>query len=378
MKIAITGSKGLLGWHTASHLHALNCAALFTGQPAPHEPVLIDHQAFEDEAILADSLREVEAVVHFAGVNRGEDDEVEKANPQIARQLIEGCQRAGVKPAIIYANSTHANKDTPYGRSKRIAGDLLQHFTENYTNLVLPHIFGEGARPYYNNVTATLIDKILKDEFPQINPDGLVSLLHAGDAADIALNAAFNKTTGTINPLAHDITVSDLYEKIKRFHELYDNNIFPDTSDPLDLNLFNSYRSAGYPDKYPKVLTLNKDERGMLYESAKGGCGSQTFLSTTAPGVTRGNHFHLKKVERFLVVKGKATIRLRKVLSDEVTAFEVSGERPVAIDMIPMHTHSIENTGEDELYTLFWTNDIFKPNKPDTYADSVLSQENHG
>lgn len=372
MRIAITGAKGLLGWHTAAHLHAINCGATFSGQPAPHELVEISRTTFENTSALAESLRGVEAVIHFAGVNRGTDEEVEQANPAIARALIQGCIDASVQPAIVYANSTHASTDTPYGRSKRIAGELLTEFAGKFTNLVLPHIFGEGALPYYNNVTATLIDKIHQGETPEINPEGKVSLLHAGEAADIALQAAFNKMHGTINPPSREITVLALYEKLQGFHELYEQNVFPDVTVPLDLQLFNSYRSAGFPAKYPKALKLNKDSRGVLFESSKGGCWSQTFMSTTVPGITRGDHFHIDKVERFLVVRGEAIIRLRKVLGDEVIEFKVSGDEPVAIDMIPLYTHSIENVGKEDLYTLFWTHEMFNPDAPDTYADTVL------
>ena len=332
----------------------------------------ISRGAFESSTALAVQLTGVDAIIHFAGVNRGSDSEVEEANPKIANTLVQACMKAGIKPAIVYANSTHATVDSPYGRSKRIAGEVLENFADKYTNLVLPHIFGEGARPYYNNVTATLIDKILQSETPEINPEGRVSLLHAGEAADIAINAALNGTTGTIQPGSVDISVMALYEKLKGFHELYEQNIFPNTSKPLDLQLFNSYRSAGFPTRYPKPLKLNTDSRGVLFESAKGGCGSQTFMSTTVPGITRGDHFHIDKVERFLVVRGKANIRLRKVLTDELHEFTVSGDQPVAIDMIPLYTHSIENVGDEDLYTLFWTHEMFDPNAPDTYADSVL------
>jgi len=372
MKIAITGSKGLLGWHTAAHLHAINCQASFKGEAVPHELVEISREVFSNIQTLATALNGVDAIVHFAGVNRGEEEEVEKANPRIAQELVRACEIANINPAIVYANSTHAVTDTPYGRSKRIAGEILSDFSDRYTDLVLPHIFGEGAKPYYNNVTATLIDKIHLGEQPEINPEGKVSLLHAGEAADIALNAIFEQTTGTIQPTSTDITVLALYKKLQAFHTLYEKNIYPNTNEKLDLQLFNSYRSAGFPDKYPAPLQIHSDPRGVLFESTKGGCGSQTFMSTTVPGITRGDHFHIDKVERFLVVKGKAVIRLRKVLTDELYEFTVSGDTPVAIDMIPLYTHSIENIGDEELYTLFWTNQMFDPETPDTYADPVL------
>ena len=373
MKIAITGANGLLGWHTAARLHAKNCAAGYAGNPAPYQIVQIDHTSFEAPKTLTSLLCGVDAIIHFAGVNRGADNDVETANPVIAQRLIDGCVAAGIAPTVVYANSTHAAHDTPYGRSKRIAGEhLAQHFPA-YIDLVLPHIFGETARPYYNNVTATLVDKIIKGETPDINPTGSVSLLHAGDAAELAIQAATTGTRNTVSPAGHTMSVQSLFDLLLGFHNQYEQNIFPNVTDSLHLNLFNCYRCATYPRQYPKPMLLNADERGVLYECAKSatGSGGQTFLSTTRPGVTRGDHFHLHKVERFLVVKGNA-IRKRKVLTDKVVEFPVSGDTPVAIDMVPLHTHSIENTGDGDLYTLFWTHELFDPYAPDTYADPVL------
>jgi UDP-2-acetamido-2,6-beta-L-arabino-hexul-4-ose reductase len=136
--------------------------------------------------------------------------------------------------------------------------------------------------------------------------------------------------------------------------------------------LFNSYRAALYPDGFPRPLALNTDARGTLFEAVKGGGGGQTFLSTTKPGVIRGDHFHLNKVERFLVVQGNAVIRIRKFMSDEVLEYHVSGDTPASVDMPTLHTHSIENTGDADLLTLFWTHDLFDPENPDTFADKVL------
>lgn len=371
VKIAVTGVKGLIGWHAAGRIHARICAARFRGEQPPYELVQIDHATFADDAKLVAALVGVDAVLHFAGVNRGEEAVVERANPDIARALVRGCEAAGVAPHIVYANSTHAANDTPYGRSKRIAGEILAAFAPAYTDLVLPHIFGECARPNYNNVTATLIDKLWRGETPSINADGCVQLLHAGAAAQMAIDAAIVGEAGCIAPAGRDISVVDLYDKLRRFHELYTTNIFPDVSDDFDLALFNSYRTGGYPAHYPRPLKVNADPRGILFEGAKGGNAAQSFLSTTVAGQKRGDHFHLNLVERFLVVKGDAVIRIRRVLTDEVHKFRVSGAQPVAIDMPPLHTHNIENRGEDDVITFFWSHHLFDPANPDTYADPV-------
>ena len=173
-----------------------------------------------------------------------------------------------------------------------------------------PHIFGESAKPYYNNVTATLIDQILKGTEASINPDGSVSLLHAGEAASIAIDCILNDHNGDLSPESKKIGIPELYDVLKNMHNLYTNNIIPNVEDNFSLNLFNAYRFATYPGNWPYTLRQNKDDRGVLFEAVKGGGAGQTFMSTTKPGITRGDHFHLKKVERFLVVSGNATIRI--------------------------------------------------------------------
>ncbi|APG63661.1 capsule biosynthesis protein CapF [Sphingorhabdus lutea] len=377
MKIAITGATGLLGWHSAARIHAQNCAAKFKGEAEPYQLIQIDRNIFQNADALAAALKNTDIILHFAGVNRGPEDEVEAANPAIADQLVTACQRAGIAPALIYANSTHAANDSFYGRSKRIAGEKLAIFAgEKYCDIILPHIFGECARPYYNNVTATLIDQIWKNEQPDINPDGKVELLHAGAAAQLAIDTGLAILGGDtscqrMKPQGRPISVIDLFAKLQKFHDDYSANIFPNFADDFELALFNSYRTGGYPAHYPKPIKVNSDNRGILFESAKGGDCSQSFISTTLPGQKRGDHFHLDLVERFLVVAGNATIRVRKVLTDEVQTFHVSGDTPVAIDMPPLHTHHIENEGDDNVITYFWAHHLFDPKNPDTFADAI-------
>jgi UDP-2-acetamido-2,6-beta-L-arabino-hexul-4-ose reductase len=371
VKIAVTGANGLLGWHASARLHGGICSAKFEAKTPSHELMQIDHATFDNATTLASALDGADAILHFAGVNRGKEDVVEHANPDIAQRLVTACKAVGINPHIVYANSTHAVKDTPYGRYKRLAGEVLCDFANRYTDLVLPHVFGECARPYYNNVTATLIDKIWNGERPEINPEGRVQLLHAGKAAQMAINAAIDGTAGKLTPAGHDISIIDLYGKLSDFHQLYTANTFPDLIDPFELALFNSYRTGGYPNHYPMMLSTNSDHRGVLFETAKGGNQAQSFISTTLPGKTRGDHFHFELVERFLVVKGEAIIRIRRVLTDEVHEYHVTGNEPSAIDMPPLHTHNIENIGSEDVMTFFWSHHLFDQNNPDTYADPV-------
>ena len=372
MKIVVTGAGGLLGGHVAARVHAANCMAAFKGQSEPYELVMIDHHSFDNDTTLANALSDAHAVLHMAGVNRAPAAIIEEANPKIARRLSTACANCGTRPHIIYANSTHAVSDTPYGRSKKIAGEILSEIGGRYTDLVLPHIFGEGARPHYNNVTATFIEAVVTGETPQINPKGQVSLLHAGEAAQIAIDAVTAGHSGTLFPISRVIPVPELFSMLKGFQRDYVANIFPDLQDPFNVAMFNTYRAALYPDGFPRPLKLNTDVRGTLFEVAKGGGGGQCFASWTEPGATRGDHFHLSKVERFLVIQGEAIIRMRRVLDGPVWEFPVTGDAPAAVDIPTLYTHSIENVGKAPLLTLFWTHDFFDPTAPDTYLDPVL------
>lgn len=373
MKIVVTGAAGLIGWHASARLHALNCAARFRGEALPHQLVALSHDEFADTTVRNAALNGADAVLHFAGVNRaGSDAEVERSNPEIARLLVESCHTANQRPHIVYANSTHASSDTPYGRSKRIAGEILADLGGAYSDLVLPHIFGECARPRYNNVTATFIEAAINGQRPEVNPEGRVALLHAGAAAQTAIDAVLSGQTGRIAPEPRVMGVPELLDRLVGFHSQYQTNVFPDLGDGFTRDLFNSYRAALYPAGFPRPLTLHSDPRGSLFEAVKGGGGGQSFVSWTKPGITRGDHFHLHKVERFLVLEGEAIIRIRRVLGGPVWEYRVSGEAPSPVDMPTLHTHSIENIGSRPLLTMFWTHDLFDPAAPDTYADPVI------
>lgn len=372
MKIVVTGASGLLGWHAAVRLHARNCAARYRGERPPVDLIRLDRARFANPDHLANAVAGADAVLHFAGVNRAAPAELEAINPAIAETLATACRATTTAAHIVYANTIHATADNAYGRSKARAGEILTSVGGPYTDLVLPHIFGEGARPRYNNVTATLIEALHDATTPDINPGGTVRLLHAGTAAEAAISAVLDGRTGRIEPEPHPVTVPALWEKLRGFHESYLAGIYPDLSDPFDLALFNSYRAASYPGGWPRPLKLNTDQRGMLFEAAKSRGSGQTFLSWTGQGVTRGDHFHIGKVERFLVVEGEAVIRIRRALGPEVWEYRVSGEAPASVDMPTLHTHSIENVGQRPLLTMFWTHEIFDPAAPDTYADPVL------
>ncbi|MCT4334430.1 NAD-dependent epimerase/dehydratase family protein [Paracoccus sp. YLB-12] len=372
-KIVVTGAAGLLGWHASARLHAANCMARYRNETEPFEIVQLDRAAFQDDAVLSKAVSGSESVLHFAGVNRGSDTEIE-GNVAIARRLANICRAQGATPHVVYANSTHAQGTSVYGQAKRQAAEILAGIGGGFTDMILPHIFGECARPNYNNVTATFIDKVIREETPNVDPAGRVQLLYAGTAAQVTIDAAMQGLQGELVPAPRPTEVPSLFDTLRRFHADYAVNLLPDLSQPFIRDLFNSYRAALYPQSFPRPLRLHTDVRGTLFETVKGGGGGQSFASWTQPGITRGNHFHLHKIERFLVLEGEAIIRIRRVLGGPVWTYRVSGRKPAPVDMPTLHTHSIENVGNRPLLTLFWTHDLFDPAAPDTYFDPVLKE----
>ena len=374
-RVAITGGAGFLGWH-------LRCAIRMRGWP---EPVVVDHASFDDPARLRDALAGVEVVVHLAGVNRGPEAEVEAGNPRLARLLVEALQATAAgrnRLHLLFSNSTHGRDPsvsaaslTPYGRSKREANAILGEWAATtgarYTDIRFPHLFGEHGRPFYNSAVATFCHQLATGDTPKIIVDSEVELLHAQSACDLMLEAIDAGTGGPLSPQGLRMPVSEALARLQAMHATYADGTLPRFDTAFDLDLFNTLRSYRFPLHYPGRIELRSDARGHLFEAVKTGHGGQCFASTTHPGVVRGNHFHRRKVERFLVAGGQATIRVRRMFTADAHAFEVRGDAPVYIDMPTLHTHDIRNSGQGELFTLFWSHEIFDPAAPDTYPEAV-------
>lgn len=366
MRIGITGADGLVGTHVRAFLHNQNGIA---------EVRLARRETFQSTAALDKFVTGLDGVIHCAGMNRGDEAEVERTNSGLAESLVSAFERTGTRPVVVYTNSTHIERDTAYGRGKRAAATCLEAWGNRsqatVCNLVLPHVFGEFGKPFYNSVVSTFCHQLAHDETPQIQVDGQLELVHAQDVAR-ACAAALTAGEGGMQRLAGEpLKVSELLARLRMLLERYRQHVFPDLRNPLDLRLFNTLRSYLFPQHYPCVLKLHSDARGNLFEAVKADQGGQIFLSNTHPGITRGNHYHLRKVERFLVVAGEAEISLRRLFDDEVVTFRVSGDQPSYVDMPTLHTHSITNVGTVELQTLFWTNEIFDPLDPDTFIEAV-------
>jgi UDP-2-acetamido-2,6-beta-L-arabino-hexul-4-ose reductase len=364
-RIGITGADGFIGWHLRAFLH-----------PDKEVTVLpLGHEGFNDSANLREFVKSVDAIVHLAGANRGDEAVLRQTNVALATQLVDACSATGARPHIVFANSTHHTRASAYGESKRRASDKLAAWaaTSNaaYTNLVMPHVFGEGGRPFYNSAIATFCHQLANGETPKIIDDGELELVHAQRVAEEIKAVIDTCQAGEIRVSGTPIRVSAALAKLRKMAEAYSAQVIPELESPLDLDLFNSYRSYLFPRAYPVDLGLKSDARGSLFEGVKTLRGGQCFISTTKFGITRGNHYHRRKLERFLVIQGDALIRVRRLLSDAVAEFRVSGDRPRYVDMPTLHTHNIQNTSATELVTLFWTLEIFDAAHPDTYSEMV-------
>ena len=365
LRLGITGGLGFLGWHIRAHVHAdRNIEAVAAGR-----------DVFSDPAALAAFVRDKEAIVHLAGMSRGDDAEIERNNVTLTKMLIDACEQARVQPHILFANSTHFDRDTAYGRSKRRSAEMLAGWAARagakFTNLVIPGVFGEGGRPFYSSVVSTFCHQMANGETPQIIQDCEMELVHAQALAERILSAIRGGEIGLLKVPGQTTTVTALLERLQQLAGEYQSKILPSVTDCFGLELFNTYRSYLFPKHYPVAPERRADARGSLFEVVRTIHGGQCFFSTTKPGITRGNHYHTAKIERFLVAQGEATIRVRRLFSKDVVEFRVNGDSPCYVDMPTFHTHNITNVGSGELLTLFWAHEIFELNKPDTYPEPV-------
>jgi UDP-2-acetamido-2,6-beta-L-arabino-hexul-4-ose reductase len=363
--IATTGMGGFLGWHLRVHCHA-----------RPKIKIIeIDRSVFGDPSRFQEIICQTDVVIHLAGLNRGDEQEIERVNIELTRQLIAACKQTNTRPHILLANSTHRDRETAYGRSKRQSADLLAAWALEagaiFTDLVLPNVYGEGGRPFYNSVVATFCHQLASGEEPKIIQDGQLELVHAQTVAREIVAVIEGRVSGEVRVQGDRLSVSECLQKLQGFDRSYRGHLVPELKADLDLDLFNTYRSYLYPRYYPVTLQLHSDPRGHLFEAVKSLHGGQCFISTTRPGITRGNHYHTRKFERFLVLNGDAVIRIRKLLTRDIVAFKVSGSTPQYIDMPTFCTHEITNTGQSDLTTLFWAHEIFDPQRSDTIREPV-------
>jgi UDP-2-acetamido-2,6-beta-L-arabino-hexul-4-ose reductase len=376
LKIGITGQNGFIGTHLYNTLGL--CPDLYQRIP-------FDRSFFSDPSKLQQFVSQCDAIVHLAGLNRHNDPQViYETNLDLVKRLITAMEATGSKPHVLFASSTQEEKDNPYGRSKKEGRALLVQWAERnnarFTGMVIPNVFGPFGHPFYNSVVATFCHQLTHGETPEIHIDGELQLIYVGELVEVILKqlATSNEPPAagqllTVQATA-TIKVSGLLEKLYGFKEQYlDQRIIPDLGEPFDRNLFNTFVCyIDHQSFFPGMLKPHADQRGSFVEVLKlNRTGGQVSFSTTASGITRGDHFHTRKFERFAVIKGNARIEIRRIGTDKKISFDLDGEKPSFVDMPIWHTHNITNIGDDEVYTLFWISEFYDPNDPDTFYEKV-------
>jgi UDP-2-acetamido-2,6-beta-L-arabino-hexul-4-ose reductase len=371
MKILVTGAQGFIGKNLVAAL-----------RPRP-DLTILEYDVNNPPQDLTALLAEADRVVHLAGINRPRDEaEFQTGNVDTTRLVCDELQRLGRAVPIVLASSIQAELDNAYGISKRQAEEVIKTYAEQSgargTIYRLKNVFGKWCRPNYNSVVATFCHNTAHDLPLTISdPTKELELIYVDDVvAHFSAELTQDNAPGGVHyrevTPAYRVTLGRLAELIQSFRNMRRTLLVPDQSDELTHKLYGTYLTYLETDNFAYALDKKCDPRGCLAEFVKAGAFGQLFLSRTLPGITRGNHYHHTKTEKFLVVEGEAVIRFRHLSGGEVIEYRVRGEDFRVVDIPPGYTHSIENVGPGELITLFWASEVFDPARPDTQALSVM------
>lgn len=371
LKIGITGQGGFVGTYLYNTLGL---------QPEKYERIAYDKSFFKDAVKLENFIAQCDVIVHLAAMNRHPEPEViYETNITLVKQLIAALQKTNSKAHVLFASSSQEDKDNLYGKSKKEGRALLSNWANShggiFTGLVIPNVFGPFGVPNYNSFIATFCHKLTHGELPEVQQDSEVNLIYVGELVQEIIDKINLGVSEEIYHVPHTSShkVTEVLAKLKKYTTLYlENGEIPELTTSFDYHLFNTYRACiDLKNHFPVKLTQHTDSRGAFVELIRLGIGGQCSFSTTVPGITRGNHFHTRKIERFAVIKGKALIQLRKIDSNQVFDFYLDGAEPAYVDMPIWYTHNIKNIGDEELYTVFWINEPYNPENPDTYFVEV-------
>ncbi|MBQ4094659.1 MAG: NAD-dependent epimerase/dehydratase family protein [Oscillospiraceae bacterium] len=369
MKVLITGVNGFVG---------RNLAADLARYPERYEVLGYDIDNTPEQ--LAAFCRECDFVVHLAGINRPKDEsEFQTGNAGLTEQL---CELLAENPVpVAMTSSIQAALDNPYGVSKHAAEQALFSYAERHGVPVyiwrMPNLFGKWCRPNYNSAVATFCHNIARDlPITVSDPARVMTLVYIDDVVRMIKEAMDGHVLpgddGYCEPdVEYIATLGEIVELIRSFRESRNGLKLPELVG-LAKPLYSTYLSYLPHDEFAYSLKLNSDARGLFAEFFKTDGLGQFSISTTVPGVTRGNHWHHTKVEKFLVVSGEADLNFRRIGTDSVITYHVTGDNPQVVDIPVGYTHNIVNTSDTEiLVTVIWANELFDPNNPDTYYEEV-------
>lgn len=397
MNILITGAKGFVGRNLVSQLHNIQSGKARNYPVSGTDLKVFEYDVDSDPAELDIYCKNADFVFNLAGVNRPKDQsEFMKGNFGFASTLLDTLKKYNNTCPVMISSSTQAALDNPYGESKRAGENLLFEYAKETGARVLvyrfPNVFGKWCRPNYNSAVATFCNNIANDLPIQVNDPGVVmNLVYVDDVVDELIGALtgdehYEETTNCTDytnkeegkarfcrvPVTHTITLGGIVELLYSFKEMPEKLTVPDLGDPFTKKLYSTYLSYLPKEKFSYPLQMKTDDRGSFTEIIRTPDRGQFSVNISKPGITKGQHWHHTKNEKFVVVSGHGLIQLRKIGTDEIIDFEVSGEKIEVVEMIPGYTHNIINLSDtEELVTFMWANEPFDPNRPDTYFEEV-------
>lgn len=368
MKILVTGSEGFVGTNLRVALR----------RRADVEVLPFDVVSPSDDLVRHGQTADF--VFHLAGVNRPKDPtEFTTGNVDLTGRLLSVLEAAGRRTPVVFSSSTQAALENPYGESKRRAEELLFDYHRRTGAPVrifrFPNVFGKWSRPNYNSVVSTFCHNLTHGLPVQVsNPANEVTFVYVDEVVRCLLSCldtpliggGFGEVSETFRA-----TLGELHDLLVSFRDGRARNEVPDLSRPFVRYLYSTFLSYLDPEQRAVEVGLKADDRGWLFELIRSPHAGQVFISRTRPGVVRGRHYHDTKIEKFCVIAGRGRIRMRKMFTDQIVTYEVSDAPIRIVDIPPGWTHSIENTGTEDLLTIFWANEPFDPARPDTYFEDV-------
>lgn len=365
MKILVTGSKGFIGKNLIEELRNRNYTDIYEYN-RDTDPVLFDEYC-----------KDADFVFHLAGVNRPTDQsEFMEGNYGFTSILLETLKKYQNNCPVMISSSVQANLENPYGISKKAGEDLLFQYSIQTGARALvyrfPNVFGKWCKPNYNSAIATFCNNIANGLPINVNDRNVkMILVYIDDVVEELINA-LNGNENKIEdfcevPVVHPITLGEIVDLIYSFKQSREERTIPNMSNSLSKKLYSTYLSYLPEDQFSYELQMNVDNRGSFTEFIKTPERGQVSVNISKPGITKGNHWHHTKNEKFLVVSGHGVIRFRKIDSNDVIKYYVSGDKLEVVDIPTGYTHNIENLGDTDMVTIMWANELFDPEKPDTY-----------
>ena len=377
MKILVTGAKGFVGKNLVATLNTIKEGKNKTTN-LPQDLHICEFDIDTDKTLLDEYCNGCDFVVNLAGVNRPQNtEEFMEGNFGFASTLLETLKKYNNTCPVLLSSSTQAALDNPYGLSKKAGEDLFFQYAKETGAKVLvyryPNVFGKWCRPNYNSAVATFCNNIANDLPIQVNDrNHPMTLVYVDDVVEEIINAMCGSETKDGDfckvPVEHKITLGEIVDLIYSFKESRENKMVPDmTEGSFSKKLYSTYLSYLPKDKFSYPLKMNIDDRGSFTEILRTVNNGQFSVNISKPHITKGQHWHHTKNEKFLVVAGNGVIRFRKIDSDEVIEYFVSGEKLEVVDIPTGYTHNIENLGDTDMVTFMWCNECFDPSRPDTF-----------